>query len=208
MRVTPRPCPLTAAPSLVVFGVEDDVRVVVTFAKTLGWDVTVAGSDPGRALPHRFPDADRVVLTSPDDPLAGVPLHADSAAVLMTHSLALDRAVLRALRSRPLPYLGILGPRQRADRLLAEVFDDDIAGLARMRARIHSPIGLDIGADGPAETALAIVAEIRAALASRPGGYLKRRVRPLQIAQPSLPAAAPRNGLTSLFRRAATGGRA
>jgi len=173
-------------PSLVVFGTGADAQSLVVFAKALGWDVTVTGSHAVRARPERFPQADRVVLTSPDDPVAGVPLDAQIAAVVMTHSLTLDRAVLHALRGVPLRYLGLLGPRHRGDRMLAELFDGDVTGLARMRARLHSPIGLDIGAEGPGEIALAIVAEIRAVLANRAAGHLRERSAPLHGAQPML----------------------
>ena len=194
-------------PSLVVFGTGADAQALVVFAKALGWDVTVTGSHAVRARPERFPQADRVVLTSPDDPLAGVPLDARTAAAVMTHSLALDRAILHALRRVLLRYLGLLGPRHRADRVLAELFDGDTAGLARLRARIHSPIGLDIGAEGPSEIALAIVAEIRAVLASRAGGHLRQRSAPLHGAQPVLLAPSPGGHVTALARRSATGGR-
>jgi xanthine/CO dehydrogenase XdhC/CoxF family maturation factor len=193
-------------PSLVVFGTGADAQALVMFAKALGWDVTVTGSHAVRARPERFPQADRVVLTSPDDPLAGVPLDAQSAAGVMTHSLTLDRAVLHALRRVPLRYLGLLGPRHRADRVLTELFDGDPAGLLHMRARLHSPIGLDIGAEGPGEIALAMVAEIRAVLASRAGGHLRERSAPLHGAQTLLLPPSLGSHVTAL-RRSVMGGR-
>ncbi|HEV7732057.1 MAG TPA: XdhC family protein [Candidatus Binatia bacterium] len=162
-------------PALVVFGTGNDGHALVTFAATLGWDVTVTGSHALRARAERFPHANRVVLTSPDAPLSGVPLDAETSVAVMTHSLALDAVILHELRGVPLRYLGLLGPRHRTDGLLASLFAGDAPGLARMRARLHAPIGLDLGADGPNEIALAIVAEIRAVLAGRAGGRLRDR---------------------------------
>src|SRR5581483_9516047 len=78
---------------------------------------------------------------------------------------------LRELSAYPLPYLGVLGPRKRTERMLAE------AGLDQNRVlpSLHSPMGLDIGADGSEQVALAIVAEIQAVLNQRPGGLLRDR---------------------------------
>jgi xanthine dehydrogenase accessory factor len=194
-------------PALVVFGTGADAHALVRFAKELGWDVTVTGSHPARARRERFPHADRVVLTSPEDPLTGVPLDPETAVAVMTHSLALDRTILRALRQVPLRYLGLLGPRHRTDRMLEDLFDGDVMGLARMRARLHSPIGLDIGADGPSEIALAIVAEVRAVLGGRAGGFLHERAAPLHGAHPFRLAPSPDHRVTALPHRAAMGGR-
>lgn len=163
-------------PALVVFGGGADARATVAFAAPLGWDVTATGSHAGRMRSALFPGADRVVLTPPNEPLAGVPLGPDVAVAVMTHSIALDRRILRGLAETPLAYLGVLGPRRRTDGILAELPD---AGAKRLRSRLHAPIGLDIGADGPAEIALAIVAEVRASLADRDGGRLCDRPGPL-----------------------------
>ncbi|HEV7734769.1 MAG TPA: XdhC family protein [Candidatus Binatia bacterium] len=165
--------------ALVVFGVGEDARILARFAKALDWDVTVTGSHAARTRRDRFRDADRVILTPADDPLRGVRLDARTAVVVMSHSLSLDREILGALRDRPLAYLGLLGPRTRTDRLLDDVAGGDATARARLRGRLYSPIGLDIGAEGPSEIALAIVAEVRAVLARRTGGHLRGRKAPL-----------------------------
>lgn len=93
-------------------------------------------------------------------------VHAYDAAVVMTHNYMLDVELLRALLPSPIPYIGLLGPRTRGDELLAE------AGAARDE-RIHSPIGLDVGAETPAEIALSIIAEVQAVLARRTAKSLR-----------------------------------
>jgi xanthine/CO dehydrogenase XdhC/CoxF family maturation factor len=82
------------------------------------------------------------------------------AAVVMTHNFARDAEILRQLLASPIKYIGLLGPRSRGDELLAE------AGASR-DARLHSPIGLDLGGETPEEIALSIVAEIQAAFERR-----------------------------------------
>ena len=89
----------------------------------------------------------------------------------MTHSYSQDLEVLRELAPLPLRYLGLLGPHKRTVQLLED------AGLnGQARASIHSPTGLDIGADGPHQVALAILAEIQATLNGREGGALRKRI--------------------------------
>jgi xanthine dehydrogenase accessory factor len=90
--------------------------------------------------------------------------------VVMSHDYLRDAAFLGSFLGRGVAYLGVLGPRDRTDRLLAELpsalSDDD-------RRRLHAPAGLDIGADGSEQVATAIVAEILAVLHGRSGGSLR-----------------------------------
>lgn len=158
--------------SLVIFGAGRDVAPVVTFARGLGWHVTVVGARPATGLAERFRAADRVHVTGPADPLEGVDLRPDSAVVLMTHNLARDRQILGRLPSN-LPYLGILGPLKRTRRLLAD------SSTGRTRANVFAPVGLDVGAETPEEIALAIVAEIQSALRRAAGGSLRDRPGPI-----------------------------
>ena len=158
--------------SLVVFGAGRDVIPVVTFGRALGWHVTVVGARPAVGISQRFCDASVVHATSADDPLEGIDLRRDSAVVLMTHNLARDRQILARLPS-DLPYLGILGPLKRTRRLLAE------SAIVHAPANIFAPVGMDVGAETPEEIALAIVAEIQAALRRAAGGSLRDRPGPI-----------------------------
>jgi xanthine/CO dehydrogenase XdhC/CoxF family maturation factor len=85
------------------------------------------------------------------------------AAIVMSHHLATDRASLRALASSGIPYVGLLGPATRRERLLVDLGDD----AAALRPRLRAPVGLDLGAVTPEAIALSIIAEIQAALAGR-----------------------------------------
>jgi xanthine/CO dehydrogenase XdhC/CoxF family maturation factor len=120
-----------------------------------------------------------VTLCPPEQIRDQVPLASDTVAVVMTHNYRNDLQLLELLLPSPVHYLGLLGPKTRSERLLR---DFDAAGInvtLAQRSRLRAPIGLDIGADTCEEIALAIVAEIKAALAGRAGGPLRERRSPM-----------------------------
>jgi len=143
--------------ALLVFGAGDDAKPLVEFAHLLGWQVTVADGRSHLATKERFPLAEQVVSSRS---LNDLPLTERSAAVILTHSYEQDRAALQALLPRELAYLGVLGPHRRTERLLAEVAPEIGRTVEECFTRLHSPVGLSIGAKNPASIALAIVAEI------------------------------------------------
>ena len=145
--------------ALFVFGAGDDAQPLVEFAYVLGWDATVVDGRSHLATKERFPLASQVLALRSFDELA---LTEHSAAVILTHSYEQDRAALQALLPRELAYLGTLGPRRRTERLLEEVAPGIGRTVEDCFLRLHSPVGLDIGARNPASIALAIVAEIHA----------------------------------------------
>lgn len=154
-------------PRLVVFGAGHDVIPVVAAAATLGWDITVADVRSGYAKPDRFPGAQNVVVLPPDANLRDVRIDSDTAVVLMTHNFPLDTKLLPQLLPLQPRYLGLLGPKKRAERLFEDIDTDPL------RYDVHAPIGLDIGGDSPDAIALSIVAEVQAALSGRSGGELR-----------------------------------
>jgi xanthine/CO dehydrogenase XdhC/CoxF family maturation factor len=119
-----------------------------------------------------------VLVTRENDPLGGISIDDWTAAVVMSHSYDQDLTSVAALARYRLPYLGLLGPRKRAEKLLREanVSLDELSGA------LHSPIGLDIGADGAEQIALAIIAEIQSVLNRRAGGRLREKAGPLHLA--------------------------
>jgi xanthine/CO dehydrogenase XdhC/CoxF family maturation factor len=87
--------------------------------------------------------------------------------------------LLRDLLARPLAYLGLLGPKKRAERILADLAQSGLAITPAMRARLHAPVGLDLGADSPEQVALAMLAEMLAVLAHREARPLRERTQPI-----------------------------
>src|SRR5690606_5211133 len=102
-----------------------------------------------------------------------------TACVLMSHNYEYDRDVLKKLSTSPAPYIGILAPVKRCNKMVDEHKQQGIHLTAAITQRIHSPIGLDIGAEAPDEIAISIIAEIQTKFANRSGGFLKYRTGPI-----------------------------
>jgi xanthine/CO dehydrogenase XdhC/CoxF family maturation factor len=169
--------------SLVIFGAEHDAVPLVRPARELGWQVTVVDTRARKAAKERFAEADEVLLCRAEDVVERVSLTENTAIVVMTHNYLDDVELLRALLPSPVFYLGVLGPKQRTSKLLEEI-GAECSGLAASQfARLHSPIGMDIGAETPEEIALAIICEIKAACAGRKGGFLRDRDAPIHDEQ-------------------------
>jgi len=151
-------------PALVLFGAGDDAQPLTDFAAALGWHITLADGRSSLAQPARFPRAARV--GGLDAALAA--LQPGAAAVIMTHSYEQDRKILTALFGREMRYIGILGPRRRTERLVSEVAPEIGLSTAECMARLHTPVGLDLGGHTPAAIALSIAAELQAVFAGRP----------------------------------------
>jgi xanthine/CO dehydrogenase XdhC/CoxF family maturation factor len=170
---------VTPATRLVVCGSGPDAVPVVRLATQLGWDVTVVDHRPVvHARPERFPGA-RVVECADAAALAGaVPLTPRTAIVVMSHHFGRDTAYVGALLGTDVAYVGVLGPRSRMDRMLAELATRGIVPDA-VGERLYGPVGLDLGGDGPEAIALAIISEVAAVTGGRTGGSLRDRQAPL-----------------------------
>jgi xanthine dehydrogenase accessory factor len=165
--------------ALFVFGAGDDAQPLVRLAKELGWHVTVADTRPQFTTAARFPLADRLIIGPAAELVARANPDASSLAVVMTHHYVHDVPILRNLLPRPLGYLGLLGPRKRAEKILGDLAAEGLNITAADRARLHAPIGLDLGADAPEQVALAMLAEMLSVLTGRDGEPLHRRQRPI-----------------------------
>ena len=164
---------------LAIFGAGDDAQPLAKMAKDVGWHVSVADPRAEFVTLARFPSADALVVAPAAELVARTNPPADSLAVVMTHRYVQDVPILRGLCNRPLAYLGLLGPKKRADQIILELrADGPSTGLDRL-AQLHAPVGLDLGAETPEEVALSIVAEMRATLANRDGRPLRERKRPI-----------------------------
>ena len=166
-------------PALVIFGAGDDAQPLMRLAKEFGWHVTIADPRATFATAERFPQADALVVAPAEVLVDRVHAAPDALAVVMTHRYVHDVPILRELLARPLAYLGLLGPRKRAERILADLAKGGLAISAEQRARLHAPVGLDLGAEAPEQVALAIVAEILATLSRREARPLRERTLPI-----------------------------
>lgn len=168
-----------APPALIICGAGDDAQPLARLAKQTGWHVTVADARTAYATVHRFPDADRVIAHPISVIAAGLRLDARTFAVVMTHRYADDREFLRALLPREIAYLGQLGPRTRTDRLLNDLKADALTLTDTHLAKLHAPVGLDLGGNTPETVALAILSELQTRLTGRTPGHLRDRPGPI-----------------------------
>jgi xanthine/CO dehydrogenase XdhC/CoxF family maturation factor len=139
---------------------------VVDFASRLGWKVTLVDHRPAYAKPTRFPTAEKVIHARPEELGKSIDTRGFNAAVVMSHHLASDLTYLTGLAKSEIPYVGLLGPAIRREKLLADMGADAEA----LRPRLRAPVGLALGGRAPESIALAIVAEVHAFLHGSEGG--------------------------------------
>ena len=162
-------------PQLVLCGAGDDARPLARFAADVGFRVVVVDRRPGYLTVERFPSAARLVESDGAELPERLALDAASYAVVMTHNFADDQAYLQALLGTPAAYIGMLGPRQRTERIGRKV---SAAGPVD-ETRIFGPVGLDIGTDGAEQVALAVIAEVLAVRSGRRADSLRERPTPI-----------------------------
>jgi xanthine dehydrogenase accessory factor len=169
---------------LIIFGAGHDAIPVARFAKELGWNVTVVDTRQSTATQNRFAESDAIVLSRPEnitdhisvgDSASAPGYGLRTAAVVMTHNYLHDLELLKILLPSQVCYLGILGPKSRTERLLAQLRQIGTQPTSEQMHRLYAPIGLDIGADTPEEIALSIIAGIQAVMTNRLGNQLRER---------------------------------
>ena len=169
---------------LIVCGTGPDAAPVARFASQFGWDVTLVDHRPlTEAHAKRFPGA-RVVECAEALRLGQVvALTQRSAAVVMSHNFPRDRDYVQALFAADMAYIGVLGPRARTERMIAELTASNGAPMT-IGDRFFAPVGMDIGGEGPDAIALAIISQVSAVTSGRGGGHLRDRRAPLHASPP------------------------
>ncbi|MBV8062867.1 MAG: XdhC family protein, partial [Nevskia sp.] len=155
----------------VLVGVNAAALALARIARGLGWDVSLVDHREAAEAPPGLAPGVRLLRAEPGEVAGAVSLDARSFAVVMTHNLERDIEYLRALLPPPLAYLGAIGSRQRAQKLLQ--------GCEAAAPRVRAPAGLDIGSETPEEIALAIAAEILAVTTGRMGTPLSASSGPI-----------------------------
>ncbi|MGA4845905.1 XdhC family protein [Streptomyces sp. G5(2025)] len=152
-------------PRMIVFGAIDFASALVRIGKFLGYHVTVCDARPVFATAARFPDADEIVVEWPHRYLETTGVDARTVLCVLTHDAKFDVPLLRLALRLPVAYVGAMGSRRTHEDRNTRLREVGVTELEL--ARLRSPIGLDLGARTPEETALSIAAEI---VANRRGG--------------------------------------
>ncbi len=174
-------------PRMIVFGAIDFASAVARVGSFLGYRVTVCDARPIFATAKRFPAADEVIVGWPHRYLTQASARAElderTVICLLTHDPKFDVPLLEVALRLPLAYVGAMGSRRTHDDRLARLRE---LGLTEIElGRLHAPIGLDIGARTPEETAISVAAEIIAARWGGSGVQLRQAVGPIHLELPA-----------------------
>ncbi|MFP4598665.1 MAG: XdhC family protein [Persicimonas sp.] len=159
---------------LVIVGDGRDAAALVELAVQMDWRVRVVGADPLRLEASRFEEADTVCLEHPGD-ITSLELHRHSYVVQMTHDFQRDARMLPGLLDSQAPYIGLLGPKRRAGRLMSALHERGQLPDTSKLDKLAAPVGLDLGGDDPLEVALSIISQVVAAKNGRRGAPLCER---------------------------------
>ena len=165
---------LPPSPRLLIFGGGPDIEPLAACADQLGFAVRVVDPRPGFIGRRRFASSVHAAAIPFEHAALYEGIDEYTACVIATHSFALDKLALQHVLRSAAGYAGLLGPVHRSKRLLDEL----IAGSSSIGVglkRLHSPVGLDIGADTPEQVSLAILAEIQAVFARCEAGFLRNK---------------------------------
>ena len=173
-------------PRMYVFGAIDFASAVARIGKFMGYRVTVCDARPVFATRERFPTADEVVVAWPDEFLKTAPVDKRTVICVLTHDPKFDVPVLLAALKTEAGYIGAMGSRRTHNNRNARLKEEGVT--EEELGRISSPIGLDIGARTPEETAVAIAAEIIALRTGHSGGRLALRDGPIHASRADAPA--------------------
>jgi len=162
---------------LLVVGGGPDSEPLAACASAVGYRVMIVDERPGTLGTRQLPPGTRT-SRAPLHDLVPAEVDAFTACIVATHNAAYDGRALAQLLASPARYIGVLGPRRRTARLLEHILRTT-GGAAGDGSRLFAPTGLDIGGDTPDQIALAVLAEIQAVIAGRPGGFLRDRAAPI-----------------------------
>jgi xanthine dehydrogenase accessory factor len=157
-------------PDLYVLGAVNLASALVRLGKFMGYRVTVADARKVFANKERFPEADEVVVQWPNEFLETAPISRRTAIVVLTHDPKFDVPILEFALKSPAGYLGAMGSRRTHEKRKANLREVGITD--EQMERVHAPLGLDLGARTPEETAISIMAQVVALRSGHAGGHL------------------------------------
>lgn len=171
---------------LAIIGAGNDAQILASMADCLGWKISVTDGRATHANKDRFIGSCQVIVTDPKKALETLQINSNTAFVLMTHNYNYDLAVLELLLEKQfLPYIGILGPKKKYNRMLEDLASKGIHLRPEQKNRIYAPTGLDLHGETPAEIALSIISEIQKVIAGSSADHLKNKQERIHFDEPN-----------------------
>lgn len=170
--------------SLIIVGAGNDAIPLVSMAGILGWPVTIVDGRPSHASVQRFPIAESILVGKPQEVIDQIKTNERTAVVLMTHNYNYDIEMLALLMEKSFPYIGMLGPASKRDRMFKELEEKGNIYSAEALQKMHGPTGLDLGAETSEEIALSITAEIMAVIQQKQPIPLKQKQQAIHHRNP------------------------
>lgn len=162
---------------LVIAGAGNDGQPLAEIANILGWEIVVIDGRQTHATQQRFPNAKQISVSKPEGILSKIKIDDKTAFVLMTHNYNYDLEFLNILLDTNAPYIGTLGPKKKLIKMLDELGLNNSTN----EARVHGPIGLDIGAETAEEIAISIIAEIKSVFTGGSTIKLREKKNPIHF---------------------------
>ncbi len=167
--------------TVLIFGAGPDAVPLVKYAKEAGFLVKVVDHRPAYAISARLPAADEVLCLRAEEVPQKVALSDRTYVVVLTHNFNYDTSILTWLLESKAAYIGVLGPKERFQMMLDKLVREGRQLSDLQSERLFTPVGVDIGAEGPEQIALSIVAEILAVKNKRGGAFLRERHGPMHV---------------------------
>ena len=161
---------------ILLFGAGNDTIPLCDMGADLGFEIILIDGRISHATSQRFPNAKEILIGPAEEVWIDPFIDQQTVALLMTHNFEYEAVILARLAKIDLPYIGILGPKKKSEKLMERL---ESTGLKLNRENIFGPIGLDIGAENSAEIALSALAEIKAVLTSKSGNFLRDKQGPI-----------------------------
>lgn len=164
------------ATRVLLFGAGNDTIPVAKFAELLGFELVLIDGRKNLATQARFPQAKQIIQGSAEEVIEQIETDLNTVALLMTHNFEYEVVVLEKLLTCMIPYIGILGPKRKTEKLVQRL---NSKGVQVSMENVYAPIGLEIGAETSEEIALSIFAEIKAVLNQKQSNFLRDKQGPI-----------------------------
>jgi len=156
---------------IMIFGAGHDAVPVARYSMSLGFHTTVVDAREGFNNEKDYPGAERIVV-QPENFHKEVTITKNTYVIVMNHHIVKDTMALKYALESKAPYVGVLGPRSRREKMLNQLYEENTIFTDLELSKMYNPVGLDIGAESPEEIAISILAEIIAITKGHNGGFL------------------------------------